>query len=313
MAGQVSKLNTRSFYLEEFEPRCRVDIVPENLTPEQLTNFVPFQDWKRSLHHALSLQSRHPDHPFNKHPWRLEAIQVQSVVWFTETRLGFVMLQAVVKNDKEGAMPLPGTVFLRGNSVAVLIILELDNEARDKYVLLAVQPRIAAGSLAFTEIPAGMMDGSGKFNSKAIDEIKEECNLVIRKEDLLDMTGEVLAGSAKKATEQTEVPPGTAQEETEKLREAMYPSVGGCDEAIGLMFCQKKMTQAQMDQLQNAVTGLEAEGETIRLKLVKLEHVWREVARDGKALAALALYGQLRKEGKIKEPTEFVELAESSD
>ena len=57
----------------------------------------------------------------------------------------------------------------------MLLILQPDDvpaeEERDKHVLMTVQPRIAAGSLAFTEIPAGMLDHSGSFSGGAAKEI----------------------------------------------------------------------------------------------------------------------------------------------
>lgn len=54
-----------------------------------------------------------------------------------------------------------------------------------------------------------------------------------------------------------------------------------------------------MEWLKGKATGLRDEGENITLKLVPLEKVWREAARDAKALAALALYENLKREGLI--------------
>jgi ADP-sugar diphosphatase len=44
----------------------------------------------------------------------------------------------------------------------------------EKHVLLTIQPRIPAASLAFSELPAGMVDDSGTFAGAAAKEIKEE-------------------------------------------------------------------------------------------------------------------------------------------
>jgi hypothetical protein len=54
-----------------------------------------------------------------------------------------------------------------------------------------------------------------------------------------------------------------------------------------------------LQDLEGKTTGLEKEGEKIRLKLVPLNRLWKEAARDGKALAALSLYENLSREGKI--------------
>lgn len=43
----------------------------------------------------------------------------------------------------------------------------------EQYVLLTLQPRIAAASLSFPELPAGMVD-SGTFTGAAAKEIQEE-------------------------------------------------------------------------------------------------------------------------------------------
>lgn len=75
-----------------------------------------------------------------------------------------------------------------------------------------------------------------------------------------------------------------------------------------LYLYQKRLSRAHMEWLKDRATGLENEGERIRLKLVPLENFWREAARDGKALSALALYENLQRRGKIpdmpKEPAE---------
>ena len=49
----------------------------------------------------------------------------------------------------------------------------------EKHVVLTIQPRIAAASLAFPELPAGMVDDSGTFAGAAAKEIKEELGLLI--------------------------------------------------------------------------------------------------------------------------------------
>lgn len=123
MAEQDNKPGDRSFTLEEFN--CKVHIVSEELTKEHLLGFIPFQNWKQSLKHALSLQQD------TKHPWKIESIRVLSVVWFPTQRgpprPGFIKLEANVVNDNPDKKPnwVPGTVFLRGDSVAVLVRLIL--------------------------------------------------------------------------------------------------------------------------------------------------------------------------------------------
>jgi hypothetical protein len=85
----------------------------------------------------------------------------------------------------------------------------------------------------------------------------------------------------------------------ESLEHAMYPSVGACDEFMPIFLCQKRLTRRHMNWLKGKATGLRDEGENITLKLVPLDMAWREVARDAKALAALALYDNLKREGRV--------------
>ena len=86
---------------------------------------------------------------------------------------------------------------------------------------------------------------------------------------------------------------------SESVQHAMYPSVGACDEFIPILLCQKRLTQRHISWLKGKATGLRDEGENITLKLVPLSKAWREAGRDAKALAAIALYENLRKDGQI--------------
>jgi len=83
------------------------------------------------------------------------------------------------------------------------------------------------------------------------------------------------------------------------LQKAVYPSAGGSDEFIPLFLCQKRMPRKDIEELQGKLTGLRDHGEKITLKVVPLEHLWKEGLRDGKTLAAWALYKGLQQEGKI--------------
>jgi ADP-sugar diphosphatase len=167
----------------------------------------------------------------------------------------------------------------------------------EKQVILTVQPRIAAGSLAFTEIPAGMLDGeTNSFAGKAAKEIKEEADLEVKPDELLDMTKLALSD-----VQTDRVLPA------ESLAESMYPSPGACDEFMPLMLCQKRLSRRHMESLEGKATGLENEGEQIKLKLVPLNRLWREAVRDGKALAALSLYENLKREGRIPDMPAGVE------
>ena len=128
-----------------------------------------------------------------------------------------------------------------------------------------------------------MLDDSGSFSGGAAKEIKEETGLVVDADELVDMTALALAD-------------GTSEE---RLPKATFSTPGGCDEFIPLFLYQKRIPRSELHEFQGKLTGLRDEGEKITLKVVRLDSLWKEGARDGKTLAALALYQGLRSEGKL--------------
>jgi ADP-sugar diphosphatase len=127
-----------------------------------------------------------------------------------------------------------------------------------------------------------MLDGD-TFSGGAAKEIEEETGLKVQASELIDLTALTVPENA----------------DGELLQNGIYPSPGGCDEYIPLFLYQKRIPRVQMQEFQGKVTGSRDHGEKITLKLVPLEKLWREGARDGKTLAAWALYSGLKGEGKI--------------
>jgi len=275
-----------TFNLPEASPTCPVKLT-DNITQEQLLSYPAFKTWHKTITHSLSLQSK-SNHEFNKAPYKLREITVQSVDWFgsgEKKRLGFVKFQAQITNDN--GEHLPGAVFMRGSSVAMLLVLQPDDVSEDdeseKHVLLTVQPRLAAGSLAFPEIPAGMLDDAGSFAGGAAKEIEEETGLVVKDEDLIDMTALALQD----------------ENGAENLQKGVFTTPGACDEFVPIFYYQKRLPRKELEEFRGKLTGLRDEGEKITLKVVKLEDLWRQGARDAKTLSAWALYQGLKREGKL--------------
>lgn len=187
---------------------------------------------------------------------------------------------------------LPGSVFLRGPSVAMLVMLIPDdvpagakNEMDERYVVLTVQPRIPAGSLEFVELPAGMVDEGGSFAGTAAQEIREELGLEIPESELRCLSDMVAESRG--------------EEGGEGLPAAMYPSAGGCDEHIPIYMHERRVPRDTLKEWTGKLTGLRDDGERITLKLVKMKDLWREGRYDAKALAAVALWEGLRRESKL--------------
>lgn len=263
------------------------------VTPECIGGHPPLttsQSWIKTLTHSLGLQARDTTHPFHGDPYRLRSVTVQSFDLFGGQRLGFLKLTSDVSNG--AGERLPGAVFLRGPSVAMLVALVPDDapaDTEERYALLTVQPRVAAGSLALAELPAGMVDDEGQFAGAAAREIREELGLEIPARELRDLTALALRGAGQ----------GGEGGEEEDLARAVYPSPGGCDEFIPVYYHERRVPRAQLGEWTGRLTGLRDHGEKITLKLVRMQDLWREGARDAKCLAALALWEALRREKKL--------------
>lgn len=270
-------------------------VLPDDITVEEIDSFPAFKTWTAALTKSLAAQSS-PDHPYHDNPYKLRKVTIQAVDRFGGGRLGFIKLRADVSTDDK--QKFPGSVFLRGGSVAMLLVLrpkgtESQNDEDEEFVILTSQPRIPAGTLTFTEIPAGMLDDSGTFSGAAAKEIQEETGLEINEDELIDMT----ALAANASAEDEKNAEGSRDEDV--LQKAIYPSPGGSDEFIPLFLARKTMPRGEIEALQGKLTGLRDHGEKISLKIVKLRDVWKVAGRDAKTLSALYLYEALRGEGRL--------------
>jgi ADP-sugar diphosphatase len=115
-------LNTRimsTFTLPDSSPECPVHLTSD-LTKDQLLSFPAFKTWSKTLQHSLK-QQESKNHTFHDTPYKLRSINIQSVDFFGGERIGFIKLKAEVSNDD--GEKFPGSVFLRGGSVAMLVSL----------------------------------------------------------------------------------------------------------------------------------------------------------------------------------------------
>jgi 8-oxo-dGTP pyrophosphatase MutT (NUDIX family) len=185
----------------------------------------------------------------------IKRIKVQAVDRRRDGGLLFAKLTAEV-TDADGH-PVPGAVFLRGDAVAVLVVLVV---AGEEWVVLTVQPRFPAGLYESVEIPAGMLDDHGDFAGVAARELEEETGLHIEAAQLAYL-GE------------------------------FHPSAGGSDELVRLYACRLETTAEHLQELHGAFTGAAHEHERIRLMLVPL----CELPRHTNDVKALLAYGYFRK------------------
>lgn len=197
----------------------------------------------------------------------VRSIDIQSVDYFGNGKIGFIKFKSLVykKSVSEGRH-IPGIVFMRGPSVAILLVLKCNGM---KYTIVTCQPRAPIADSSFTEIPAGVFDGE-QFAGVAAKELKEEVGITIDSSQLVDMTAAVYGSRY----------PG------------IYPSPGGCDEYIKLFLYEKDVTKEELDSYMGKATGLMEEGEYICLKVIPLDLLITETS-DAKALCAYSLYNYL--------------------
>jgi ADP-sugar diphosphatase len=195
---------------------------------------------------------------------KLHHVNVQSVDMFGN-KVGFVKFVADV-TDKDGDK-CPGSVFMRGGSVAVLPILKTNFQ---KYVILVQMLSVPTASYDLPSLPAGMMDDTGTFAGNMAREIYEETSIAIHESELLDMTEKVYG---------------------EKFQ-GVYLSSGGTDEYVRLFCFERDVSREYVDTLRNKITGLTKENEKIKLTVVPLEKLCSYTS-DTKALSAKALYDYL--------------------
>ncbi|KAJ1966925.1 hypothetical protein IWQ62_002163 [Dispira parvispora] len=245
---------------------------------EEVLEFPPFQRWVRTF--AQYQKSDHNTHQTLAQDIQINSVDIQSVDRFGKGAIGFIKFQVDAHYVSTGAS-LPGVVFMRGGSVAILLILQADEEPHQEYTVLTVQPRLAVPDFTHPELPAGMLDGSGEFQGKAAQELEEETGIQVHQTDLIDMT-ELAYGNSS----ETQSTPG------------VYTTPGACDEFIRLFACRKKLSQSKIDELKGKLTGLRAEGEAITLRLCPLDSLWRQT-QDAKTLAAWALYTELKRRGQL--------------
>ena len=176
-------------------------------------------------------------------------IYIQSIDMFGP-RVGFVKFKADL-TDTYGTTNIPSIVFMRGGAVAMLIVIVCE-EDRQQYTVLTVQPRFPCGKYNFPELPAGMLDDSGDFAGVAAKELKEETGIIVSAKDLVDLTEMAFGPSCS----------------------GVYPSAGGCDEFLRLFLYRTRLPRAKIDELQGKLTGVLAEGERIKLKIISINELW---------------------------------------
>ena len=202
----------------------------------------------------------------------LRSVTITDIDWFSKgyepSKLGFVKCFSEAYDFNKGKKIMSNISFVRGNSVAVLILVKVlnkDSENDKNYVLLCEQYRLPIGKKT-KEIPAGMMDSDGNIISVVLKEVKEETGFYISHVDELQSLG------------------------------PYYASPGGSDEEIYLFAWTTVISATVFEEKKKKMYGLSEENEEIKLSFVELEEFkTKTVYTIGDAKAEIALSRYLSK------------------
>lgn len=202
-----------------------------DIDPETALGSALFQEWIQNVDSSLTIES-------------IDFQSVDVIKRKGADHVLFIKLQAIAR-DGEGRR-LPGIVFLRGRSIAILPIIVSGSL---EYTVLVDQPRFAIGRSSFLELPAGMADGSTDETAVARKELAEETGIDLPEERFVNLT--------------------------RLLYDDRYPSIyaspGACDEGISIFACRLHMTEADLESLAARSAGAVNESEYTSLRIVRLE------------------------------------------
>ena len=202
----------------------------------------------------------------------LRSVTITDIDWFSKeylpSKLGFVKCASQAYDFNTGKKIMSNITFVRGNSVAILIIVRVlhkDYTNDKEYVLLCEQHRLPIGKKA-KEIVAGMMDSDGNIISVCLKEVREETGFDISHVDDLQSLG------------------------------SYYASPGGSDEEIYLFAWKTVISAIDFEKKQKQIYGAAEENEEIKLSFVELEEFKRTIVYEiGDAKAEIALTRYLSK------------------
>lgn len=159
------------------------------------------------------------------------------------------VLYALLNIDAEApeGTKLNPICFLKGDAVSVMVVL-IDDETDDRYILLVRQRRICDGS-ELHEHPAGMIDDD---DDQPIDvaarELNEETQLDVKADELKPL-----------------------------FDRPLFSATATSDEALHFFYLERRMPLAEIQALNGRKTGAEGENEHTRLYVATLPEAHRLV------------------------------------
>ncbi|GAB3903107.1 hypothetical protein GCM10028803_30960 [Larkinella knui] len=193
-------------------------------------------------------------HAFKYQAWRQRLLDNQIRLRAVEdayTHYGSdgTVLYSLVKLDArtpEGTALAP-LCFIKGDAISVLVVL-IDEETGDKFVLLVRQRRVCDGSETY-EHPAGMIDEGETPFDVALRELKEETGLQIPPDNLIPL------GS-----------------------KAWFSATSTSDESLYFFYCECRMPGSDVRALHGKSTGKASEQEHTRLHIATFPEAHRLIS-----------------------------------
>jgi len=241
--------------------------VSYNIIVEIIPRFAHLEDQMDSL--ILAPKFINWLKKFDQEQIQVRSVTITDIDWFSAPntaynpfKLGFVKCSTEAYDYNTGKKIMSNISFIRGDSVAILIIVKVlnnDSEKDKEYVLLCEQHRLPIGRKA-REIPAGMMDADGNIVSVVLKEVKEETGIDIKHKCELQRLG------------------------------SYFASPGGSDEEIHLFAWTTAISESMFKQKQEKVYGCALENEEIKLSFVEIyEFKTKTIYEIGDAKAEIAM------------------------
>jgi len=253
-AAYNCRKNQNAKYVPSGKWTCNgVQIVPLNAEIEKsldaLTVAPKFVNWLQTI--------------LNTGELIVQTVTVTDINWFSAKpdplKLGFVKCILTDAVDAiTGKKIMSNIVFIRGNSVAVLIVVKVLEKTAvqditpvqsKKYVLLCEQMRAPMGKKV-KEICAGMTDAEGNIMSVVLKEVQEETGIQIKHIEELWPLGTIM------------------------------PSPGACDELIYLYAYNTVMSKKEFEEKQQKLYGNAEEHEEIQLQFVEINEYENTVLEE---------------------------------
>lgn len=195
--------------------------------------------------------------------WTVETFHVSDgVAWGGSVRMLFAR---VTLRDPDGQSHMR-TVFLRGGTVDILIVLVTPDEC--EHIAFVEEKRVAVGRTILAN-PAGMMEGGELPVLSAIREVGEEVGGSISWDAPFSLNEKIFGAN---------IP--------------MLVSPGGTDEEVFFYVIRTQVTYPQMAALNGAMGGVATEDEVTTVRIVPAEDSLLALARTGKAdLKAITALG----------------------